>query len=243
MANLTTYLILVRHGPKDNYSEKADRNKPLKQGGKEVREVASVFAETLSIQLQNESDCIVIDQFCHGSHTVVLETGEILSDALQRSGVAINPDQIEKKPVLAPECFWKASDRKDRRKVGELLLYHLTKLSTQGKASHSQSNAILVVGHQPQLGWIAETILGRTVPICRSGIVCLAINRSCLHLIDWLLRWWLRWLLWAISPSDPEITKQLREKVKSKMELAGILGGVIIFFSAFCSVGSWTRIR
>jgi hypothetical protein len=60
---LTTYLILTRHGPKDHFSEKADQNKPLRYGGKEVREMASVFAEILSTQLQNDRDRIVIDQF------------------------------------------------------------------------------------------------------------------------------------------------------------------------------------
>jgi hypothetical protein len=135
-----------------------------------------------------------------------------------------------KKTVLDPECFWKASDRKDRRKIGKLLLDRLAKLSTQGNGSQPQSNAIFVVGHEPQFDWIAETILGRTVPIGRSEIVCLAINRSRYPPIDWARRRWLRWLMWAISPPDSETTKQLREKVKSKMELAGLLGGVFTYF-------------
>lgn len=237
---MTTYLILARHGPKDHDSDKLDRRKRLKDDGKEVREVASILAETLSVQFQNESDRIVIGQLWHGAHKAVRQTGGILLDTLLNYGISLDDDQVESKPELDPECFWKAETRKDRHKLGALLIEQLKKLSTKEDTLPPGSNAILLVGHQPQLGWITESVMGEPVPIGRSEIVCLAINDSG---IDWLFRnarWlispmgWLRirarWLLWAISPRDTEAIQQLREKVKSKMQVAGALGGLITFF-------------
>ena len=93
------------------------------------------------------------------------------------------------------------------------------------------SNAILVVGHAPQISWIVERILRKTFPIARAEFVCIGISDS----------WWDcilrrdRWVIWTIWDSDAEteLKKELYGKIDSKMKLAGILGGLIIGILTF----------
>lgn len=90
---------------------------------------------------------------------------------------------------------------------------------------------VLVVGHMPQLSWLAYQLArgygGRwwkpweraALPLASGEIACLAVtirrNRSSGH------------LLWAISPKDDEALKGLYEKVKGKMDSAKQLAAVI----------------
>ena len=60
-----------------------------------------------------------------------------------------------------------------------------------------------------KLNWIAEKILRRPLPIARAELICIAISNS----------WWDRlikrdrWLMWTIWDSNPELTKELYEKI------------------------------
>ena len=60
-------------------------------------------------------------------------------------------------------------------------------------------------------------------PIARSEIVCLRFY----YIRNWQYK--KSQLLWSIAPSDPETFKQLREKIKSKMDTAKLLGTFILF--------------
>ena len=88
-------------------------------------------------------------------------------------------------------------------------------------ASRSDTNTVLVFGHQPLLGWIAHELTGKALPIARSEILCIAIEDKNLTKPR---RGYLRW---AISPTDDEVIKDLKDKIKSKMDTAKLLGGFI----------------
>jgi len=87
--------------------------------------------------------------------------------------------------------------------------------------------AVLVVGHQPQLSWIADQLLGTgrkplrrppPVPIDRAGLVCVRLHGDCRKGAK---------LAWAISFDDKEAARQVREKIRLKMDTAKLLAGAV----------------
>jgi hypothetical protein len=90
---------------------------------------------------------------------------------------------------------------------------------------------VLVVGHMPQLGWLAHMLTrgygGRwwkpwdraALPLASGEVLCLAVSQR--------LGRWSGHLLWAITPDDREALRSVQEKVKGKMESAKQLAGVI----------------
>jgi hypothetical protein len=90
-----------------------------------------------------------------------------------------------------------------------------------------QGNAVLVVGHQPQLSWIADELLGGQgrrpwrhppVPIDRAGLVCIQLQDGA---------WRHDRLAWAISFDDKEEAEKVREKIRLKMETAKLISGAL----------------
>jgi hypothetical protein len=86
---------------------------------------------------------------------------------------------------------------------------------------------VLVVGHQPQLSWIADGLLRarRTsllrpppVPIDRAGLVCVTLDGENQGRAK---------LAWAISFDDKEAAQQVREKIQRKMDTAKQLAGAL----------------
>ncbi len=88
-------------------------------------------------------------------------------------------------------------------------------------------DALLVVGHQPQLGYLASAFIrsrrgwvSRAVPIASSEVVCLRLQRARRH--KWRGR-----LVWTLAPDDSGALKEVADKVKGKMESAKLLSAVI----------------
>jgi phosphohistidine phosphatase SixA/protein-S-isoprenylcysteine O-methyltransferase Ste14 len=85
-------------------------------------------------------------------------------------------------------------------------------------------NAILVVGHQPQLSWLADHLLNRSrrlfrqppTPIDRAGLVAIRTSDGGRGR-----------LLWAISYDDSAVVEQVREKIQRKMDTARLLSGAV----------------
>ena len=93
--------------------------------------------------------------------------------------------------------------------------------------------AALIIGHQPALGWLCNDLtqaprLARMVhwhagpvPIDSSEVVCLSLRSTNSD------RWPRGDVLWTIHPGDKKAADDIREKIKSKMETAKLLAGVI----------------
>ncbi len=245
------YVLLARHGSIDRDPAKPDNAQQLKKGVPDVTEAASALAELLNVQ--PKSNCINIGELWHGSYRPVLQTAGVYYHILEKNGIRIDPNGISQCDDLDPERYWKKDTLAGRQAVGERLLRRLKELSEDGDpktpqgydnghtekpeaiettdSKYSQWNAILVVGHQPHLGWIAETILRRPVPISRAELVCIAIDdspsRQLLNRVT--LRDFARgrrWVAWVISQSDDQLTVELRGKIESKMKLAGLWGAL-----------------
>jgi hypothetical protein len=102
---------------------------------------------------------------------------------------------------------------------------------TEGLRGLPAGGGVLVVGHMPQLSWLAYRLTrgfgGRwwkpweraALPLASGEVVCLAVT-------EWGGRW-SGHLRWAITPTDEEALKSLYEKIKGKMESAKQLAAVI----------------
>jgi hypothetical protein len=83
-----------------------------------------------------------------------------------------------------------------------------------------------VVGHQPQLSWLADDLLNGErrwlrrppTPIDHSGIVCIRIDDRGRGQ-----------LLWAISDDDRAVADKVRDKIQRKMDTAKLLSGAVVF--------------
>jgi phosphohistidine phosphatase SixA len=227
------YILLARHGSVDHDPDKPDREQKLAKGGEDIRQVAYRLADHLRVQ--PETEAIIIGEIWHGSYRQVRETAGIFEKMIETHVDTFRLQQVRECKALDPDRFWRAEKPDERHQVGEWLLKgfkeypeefgenRLEEIPYELGEHKAKANAILVVGHAPQIGWTAEGILRQPQPIARSELLCIAVSDSQL---DRLLKRD-RWLMWVISPSDAKATKELRDKIDSKMKLAGVLGGLI----------------
>jgi hypothetical protein len=94
-------------------------------------------------------------------------------------------------------------------------------------------NAVLVVGHQPVIGRVADALLrprsrwrrllfgAPNTPIDKSGIVCVAMDSAARPLER------ANWIAWAISYDDASAADAVRDKVSRKLDIAKVFGGVL----------------
>jgi len=111
--------------------------------------------------------------------------------------------------------------------------------------------AVLIVGHQPQLGQLADELSRHKgwvgyrrrrrlrVPLRHGEVACLAFEEPrrgrTWRPKDRNVPWWWRQRLryraprvaWTISPADQDALDDVRDKIRSKLETAKLLGGVI----------------
>jgi hypothetical protein len=88
---------------------------------------------------------------------------------------------------------------------------------------------LLVVGHQPQMGWISGYLSSHhlrgwssgAVPMAASELVCLRLTRAKAK------DKWRGPLAWTLAPDDREALTAVSDKVKGKMESAKLLSAVI----------------
>lgn len=122
---------------------------------------------------------------------------------------------------------YEASDQADR-KLGAVV-----SSITGGSGDWDQSTADLIVGNAPGINWLASRLTRRPIALLRSEIACLKLRTSTgWRLSDWFAgqRWDLRW---TMAPTDKETHDELKAKVKSKMDVAKVFGGVVIAVLVF----------
>jgi hypothetical protein len=95
-----------------------------------------------------------------------------------------------------------------------------------------EDQTLLLIGHEPQLSAMAGKLLGVGGPKFMRfgnyrGVVTPSGGVSCIRLKAGLLS--RPRVMWVIEPSDKTTTEQLREKIKSKMDVAKVFGAVITF--------------
>jgi hypothetical protein len=156
----------------------------------------------------------------------------------------------EKEPFEAKSCAALAPERGLHGGPHQQLVDAVADALQDGNRLPHRPPAVLVVGHQPQLGQLADE-LGRheqwagfrrwrrlRVPLRHGEIACLVFEEPrrgrSWRVEDRQISWWrqrLRYraprVVWTISPDDKDALNDIRDKVKSKLETAKLLGGVI----------------
>jgi hypothetical protein len=101
------------------------------------------------------------------------------------------------------------------------------KLSTA--APSGEHGLVLVVANSPQIDWVAEEFLAKSVAIGRGEVIGISHSHR-------RRRWSVhesRDLLWTIGPSEASAITDLRDKIRSKMDTAKFLGAFITALVTF----------
>lgn len=204
------YIMFMRHGEHEaNDASPSPQRRLTKNGEKETREVAELLASVLR-ELADDVDLSISIGAIWRAHTdEVVETSNIVIKELGDL-VSLQPSHIQD---LEPSSFKPYKNLKKHESLVKSLKKELNEME--------DGNAILVIGHQPLLGWIAHELLNDPVPITRSEILCITLNE---RVLNGNSKGQLRWVL---SPSDDKAMEELKEKIKSKMDIAKLLSAFI----------------
>ena len=143
-----------------------EEDQPLSREGRaELDEVIRVLVEQCSDVIGDEG--IRLRTIWHGSYKHVSQTATAIAMALPQVASQRPPASLWRK--LDPSEFWKGRSTGKHVRIARVLERVVR------SSALSDRSAILVVGHQPHLGWIAEGVLGRPLPIARCEVVCIAI--------------------------------------------------------------------
>ena len=230
---MVTYVLLMRHGARNRDSSKPEALSDA--GSAQTKEVADALAEMLEEVKGDDLYEISLTEIWRGHAPEVGATERIVDEALRKHGGLCTTSV---KNELDPENFQPYSNAGLDTTLRDKLLNAPVPTESRGCGSP----AILVIGQQPLLGWLAYQLVHEQVPIDRSELACIELADS----------WWKarslwrrrlrvvfswRWplvsvrdgvLRWVISPTDDAALADIREKIRSKMEVAKLLSVFII---------------
>jgi hypothetical protein len=92
---------------------------------------------------------------------------------------------------------------------------------------NGSKNAVLVVGHQPQMGWLSSYLSRRRRSSWRSGALPMAPSEVICLRLQQTKNGWRGRLCWQLVPDDSKALDAVADKVKGKMESAKLLSAVI----------------
>jgi hypothetical protein len=182
-------------------------------------------AETLAEMLALED--VRLTAIRHAPSKLVTSHAAWLGTKLAENADTVNFSLSEEND-LDPACFikWSGPDPADA-----LLRKIVTLIDGAQAGSGDWGRAVLIVGHMPQLGWLAARVLrnhpwwsrivvgGQSSLALKNGeVAAIALTgarngRAQGH------------LEWTISPDETAAIEALRDKIKSKMDIAKLLGG------------------
>ncbi|NUO09971.1 MAG: hypothetical protein HUU08_15075 [Candidatus Brocadia sp.] len=217
---MTKYLLLMRHGShessKATSSEQYKQRKLSDKGEKHTREVSGALAEVLQAFGGQDDIKISIGAVWRAGTDEVVATLDVVKNVLWER-LQCNIEPIEKHvKELDPSVFNPYINTESHIAFVKSLADIFSKMKT--------NNAVFIIGHQPFLGWVTHEVVGKAIPIDRSGLLCIALKN--VH-TNKRLRGYLQWVL---SPSDENTEMEIKEKIKSKMEMSK-------FLSVFISTG------
>jgi len=208
-----TYVLLFRHGRATDTPHLRERERRLSaQGAADVQQVVRRLAEHLSLH-----DELTVDAVRHGDFWQVRETVSLLRRGMQIEGVWPKPDDVRPSSGLNPDVFWKK-----RSAPGDV-----PRLARGPRPLPKHGRALLLVGHEPQLGMIAGELLRwvrprrlrlRPYPTPSAAVSCIRLGAG---------PWRRPRVMWVIEPTDDTTAEQLRKKIASKMDVAKVFGGVV----------------
>ncbi|HEX8864892.1 MAG TPA: histidine phosphatase family protein [Lentzea sp.] len=209
-----SHVLLFRHGRTDGRPDVSERDRGLSEQGREqVEQVARRLAEHLALH----QDEIEVSDLVHGDYDQVKQTVMRIRSAMVAEGVPL-PGRQESTAALNPRSF-AAAKGEAPRDVADL---------RKGMRNATGNQALLVVGHEPQLSQIARALVRRRFggAVCETpsaGVTCISrvAGKSAPQ------------VHWVIEPSNPEVTELLRKKIASKIDVAKVFGGVVTLLLGF----------
>jgi hypothetical protein len=213
-------LLLCRHAKRDDEAQLAAAT----EGAADLAELAAVVDRLLDALAHDQ---VRVTAIRHAPTSIAAAHARWIQARLARhaasTGLSMKADCR-----LDPASFmrWRGPRLADRL-VGRLV--HL--LRDPRVADAGSARAVLVVGHMPQLGWLAARLMGNRSPWTRIAdgyvppvalkngeVAAIAIagtrrKRAKGH------------LEWTVAPDESQAIDDLRDKIKSKMEVAKLLGG------------------
>lgn len=219
------YILLMRHG---EHEAAGPSDRPIRRltdrGKKETAEVAEHLGSVIKELGKSEQDRISIGAVWCATTEEAQKTEKVVQKTLNGQVVC----EAEDRPDLNPDEFGAYENTGASIKISRELKKRAIGLA-------DDYNAILVVGHQPLLGWLAGELIVRrmkslirkglstifpsagAIPIARSELICIAFggktNKKLTH----------GRLRWVLSPYDPEAIDEIKEKIRSKMDIAKVL--------------------
>lgn len=212
------YILLMRHGEHEAAGPSDSPIRRLTNKGKsETAEVAGRLASVIAELSTSERNRIAIASIWTATTEEVRKTEEVVRKELKGH----LPCETEPKEAFDPTEFGPYENTGAHT--------HLSRALKELASTLSGGNAILAIGHQPLLGWLAGELTARrmpafirkgterAIPIARSELICIAFEDG---KDKKLSRGHLRWVL---SPHSQEAIDDLKEKIKSKMDIAKVL--------------------
>jgi phosphohistidine phosphatase SixA len=192
----TSYVLLCRHG-------KHDAGTLSDQGRRDVETVADTLAETLARPLTPGGE-----QSVRVGAILVAPTPEAraTADAVWqklRPVLEILVEPVEQ-DWLAPKWAWDKADDGHEELASSVSI-------------KSPANAVLVVGHLPQLSWMSTKLLRSGYALAHAEVACVSVGG----------RWRRRWVPWSIAPRDDEVRLALIDKIRSKMDTAKLFSAIL----------------
>jgi phosphohistidine phosphatase SixA len=207
---MTKYVLLMRHAQHETAGPGQPVQRKLSEDGvTQTKAVGERLASVLDDLSRDDELAIRLGPVWRAGSDEVIETSERIINELG-GGSASRPEYVKE---LDPASFQPYRDIGISAALRKRLIDDLSK--------SSDDNAVLIIGHQPLLSWIAHALTGKAVPLVHSELACIAIEEAT------LTKRTLGYLRWVLSPSDDKAIKDIRDKIKSKMDTAKLLGGFV----------------
>ena len=212
------YLLLVRHASRDQQWYQSEVEHSM-QAWAEPRvadfakpgypKTAAMTAHLASV-LQAETAESYIDGICHSPHLVAAQTAEVMTMVLNQHQLLTGA--IEEKALLAP---------------GQLQAETVSALSDMwavGDSSGDRDSYTILIGHQPDLTDLAIKLLGsalptKSLPLSGSEIACIRLGNE-------------PRLVWLLTAKGEKLLGELKDKIKSKVEIAKFFLGAFVVNTA-----------
>ena len=219
-------ILLMRHGAGIKPGQDREKVPSGPDGiltGLGYRDAVAV-GHTLAETLKSSYPCIrhvAVFYPCPPAGREPKATASVVAQQLRAAGISTDgPDQLK---MTLPSAILVTNDvRKEFRDNINSAVEELRCKSCKGRL-------ILFVANSPQVDWVAERLLNKPVAIGRGEVI--GISNPCSRR-PWPTRK-RRDLLWTIGPSEESEIKDLREKIRSKMDTAKFLGAFITALVTF----------
>ena len=212
------YLLLVRHASRDQQWHQSESEHSM-QGWAEPRiadfakpgypKTAAMTALLANVLLEEAADSY-IDGICHSPHLVAAQTAEVMMMVLNQYQLLTGSN--EEKAVLAP---------------GELQsepVSNLGEMWVHGDSNGNRDSYTILIGHQPDLTDLAVKLLGsalptKSLPLGGSEIACIRLGAE-------------PRLVWLLTAKGEKLLEELKDKIKSKVEIAKFFLGAFVVNTA-----------